>query len=109
MRAALAVSPRGFRQAARKARLICAFRRSRTAFRDAPEQANKLAQALMLCFLLRRFSSLFAMGCGNLSAGHPTLAASTKSVFDGARNAVRLAPEYALIHELECFGGRNEC
>jgi hypothetical protein len=47
---------------------ICAFRRSRTAFRDAPEQANRLAQALMLCFLQRRFSSFFAMGYGNLSA-----------------------------------------
>ena len=80
---------------------ICAFRRSRTAFRDAPEQANRLAQALMLCFLQRRFSSFFATGYGNLSAGHPTLAASTKSAFDRARNAVRLAPEYA-INQATC-------
>ena len=73
----------------------CAFRRSRTAFRDAPEQANEPAQALMLCFLLRRFSSLFAVGYSNRCAERPTLAAPTKSVFDHARNAVRLAPEYA--------------
>src|ERR1019366_6750138 len=45
---------------------ICAFRRSRTAFRDAPEQDNRLAQALMLVLLQRRFSSFFATGYGNL-------------------------------------------
>jgi hypothetical protein len=60
----------------------CAFRRSRAAFRDAPEQANELAQTLMLCFLLRRFSSFFAVGYSSRSAGRRALARSVKSVFD---------------------------
>jgi hypothetical protein len=52
---------------------------------------------LMLFFLLRMFSSFFAMGYGDSDGGRLTLAASMKSVFDQARNAVRLAPEYARL------------
>ena len=73
---------------------ICAFRRSRTAFRNAPEQANELANTLILFFLLRKVFSFFAMGYGDHSTECPALAASTKSVFDHARNAVRIAPEF---------------
>jgi hypothetical protein len=63
------------------------------AFRNAPEQANELACTLILFFLQRKVLSLFAMGYGDHIASRPALGASTKGVFDHARNAVRLAPE----------------
>jgi hypothetical protein len=78
------------------------FRRSRTAFRDAPEQADKLARTLVPCFLLRRFSSFFAVGCGNRSARRKALARSVKSLFGQPRNAVRLAPESASRRYTHC-------
>jgi hypothetical protein len=61
-----------------------------------------LAQAPILFFLLRRFSSFFAMGYGDRNAGLRTLATSMKSVFDQPRNAVRLAPEYAINAPPRC-------
>jgi hypothetical protein len=73
--------------------LGCVFRRSRTAFRAAPEQTNELEAAVHFSPPLAGLCSLFRYRLERFWWDHSIQPGSTKSVFDYVRNAVRLAPE----------------
>src|ERR1039458_895331 len=91
--------------------MACAFRRSRKAFRDAPEHLTRLVPTLILRRRRRRFSCFVSVVYGGRRQKSLSSCSALQRAFDQPRNAVRLAPKYATwrLHTAYFVSGGGLC